>query len=159
MSETIEALTAMREVQIVSLREMARPDKAAACRRREMLQRLEVFDPEIEITLEVKGAFTCQCPVNGMTDTADVIFYYRPAKYILELASFRYYLANAFRLTALAHEDAVSLIWHDLRAALEIHSVAGFDLQMIFAPVEGVDMKVRKTQASTAVGHRNRHFV
>ena len=57
--------------------------------------------------------FTCVCPKTGLPDFAHIFIEYSPAKWCLELKSFKEYLM-AYRDRGVFHEHAVNRLLEDL---------------------------------------------
>lgn len=60
--------------------------------------------------------FTCICPKTGLPDFATITIEYEPAKFCLELKSFKMYI-NEYRNVGIFHEHVVNRILDDLVAA------------------------------------------
>lgn len=69
-------------------------------------------DKEYTINLETEE-FTCICPKTGLPDFATIRIEYCPAKWCIELKSFKEYLI-AYRDIGIFHEHAVNKILEDL---------------------------------------------
>lgn len=83
---------------------------------------LEVWDnpfpgQDYEITVNF-SEFTCLCPRSGYPDFAHIVVTYIPAKKIVELKSFKFYL-NAFRNVYISHEEATNRIYAELKKKLK----------------------------------------
>lgn len=72
-------------------------------------------DYEIKISFP---EFTCLCPRSGYPDFAVINVSYVPDAKIVELKSFKLYM-NSFRDSRVSHEEAVNLIYGDLKAKLK----------------------------------------
>ncbi|MDP2912132.1 MAG: preQ(1) synthase [Candidatus Omnitrophota bacterium] len=68
-------------------------------------------DKEYTITLE-NPEFTCVCPKTGLPDFANVTIQYKPAKFCVELKSFKMYLLF-YRDVGIFHEHIVNKIIED----------------------------------------------
>jgi len=60
--------------------------------------------------------FTCICPKTGLPDFATIKIQYRPAKWCIELKSFKEYLVS-FRNVGIFHEHVVNRILEDFTKA------------------------------------------
>lgn len=69
-------------------------------------------DREYQVDLEVPE-FTCICPKTGLPDFATVIVHYAPARYCLELKSFKEYIIS-YRNVGIFHEHFVNKILDDI---------------------------------------------
>ncbi|MFH1507938.1 MAG: preQ(1) synthase [Candidatus Omnitrophota bacterium] len=69
-------------------------------------------DKKYNINFEV-SEFTCICPKTGLPDFALISIEYSPAKYCIELKSFKIYLIF-YRNLGIFHEHAVNRILDDL---------------------------------------------
>jgi len=96
-------------------------------------------DKDYTISLEVPE-FTCICPKTGLPDFATIKIEYAPAKYCLELKSFKLYTIF-FRNLGIFHEHLVNRILEDLVAAVKPRrmKVAG-----IFNPRGGITTTVTR---------------
>lgn len=72
-------------------------------------------DREYTVDLET-AEFTCICPKTGLPDFAVIKILYAPAKYCVELKSFKMYLI-AFRQVGIFHEHLVNRIMDDFVSA------------------------------------------
>ena len=68
-------------------------------------------DKEYTITLE-NPEFTCVCPKTGLPDFANITIQYKPAKFCVELKSFKMYLLF-YRDVGIFHEHIVNKIIED----------------------------------------------
>lgn len=68
-------------------------------------------DKDYWIDLEIPE-FTCICPKTGLPDFALIKIKYRPAKYCIELKSFKYYI-NSYRNIGVFHEHVINRILDD----------------------------------------------
>ena len=57
--------------------------------------------------------FTCICPKTGLPDFANIVIEYSPAKFCIELKSFKEYM-TAYRDCGIFHEHVVNRILDDL---------------------------------------------
>ena len=83
--------------------------------------RIEVWenqysDKEYTISMDVPE-FTCICPKTGLPDFADIKIEYSPARYCIELKSFKMYTIF-FREVGIFHEHVVNKILEDFVAAV-----------------------------------------
>ena len=69
-------------------------------------------DKEYVIDLET-SEFTCICPKTGLPDFATIKIHYKPAKWCIELKSFKEYLVS-YRNVGIFHEHMVNRILEDL---------------------------------------------
>ena len=68
-------------------------------------------DKEYTITLE-NPEFTCVCPKTGLPDFANITIQYKPAKFCVELKSFKMYLLF-YRDVGIFHEHVTNKILED----------------------------------------------
>ncbi|MBU1912958.1 MAG: preQ(1) synthase [Candidatus Omnitrophica bacterium] len=68
-------------------------------------------DKEYIVTLE-NPEFTCVCPKTGLPDFANITIQYKPAKFCVELKSFKMYLLF-YRGVGIFHEHVVNKIMED----------------------------------------------
>jgi len=68
-------------------------------------------DKEYTITLE-NPEFTCVCPKTGLPDFANIIIQYKPAKFCVELKSFKMYMLF-YRDIGIFHEHAANRVLED----------------------------------------------
>ena len=68
-------------------------------------------DKEYTITLE-NPEFTCVCPKTGLPDFANITIQYKPAKFCVELKSFKMYLLF-YRDIGVFHEHVTNRILED----------------------------------------------
>ena len=77
---------------------------------------IEVWEnkyPEREYTVDLETAeFTCICPKTGLPDFATIYITYAPAKFCIELKSFKMYLI-AYRNVGIFHEHLVNKVLND----------------------------------------------
>ena len=66
---------------------------------------------EYIVTLE-NPEFTCVCPKTGLPDFANIIIQYKPAKFCVELKSFKMYMLF-YRDIGIFHEHAANKILED----------------------------------------------
>ena len=71
----------------------------------------EYSDKDYTIALE-NPEFTCVCPKTGLPDFANIIIQYKPAKFCVELKSFKMYLLF-YRDIGIFHEHVVNKIMED----------------------------------------------
>ena len=69
-------------------------------------------DKEYTVILE-NPEFTCVCPKTGLPDFANVTIQYKPAKFCVELKSFKMYMLF-YRDVGIFHEHVVNKIIEDL---------------------------------------------
>ena len=75
--------------------------------------------PDREYTVHLNtNEFTCICPKTGLPDFADITINYAPARYCIELKSFKMYLI-AFRSVGIFHEHLVNKILEDFVKACQ----------------------------------------
>jgi len=83
--------------------------------------RIEIWDnpsPDRDYDIDITfPEFTCLCPRSGYPDFASINIRYVPDRKIVELKSLKLYL-NAFRGTAISHEEATNRIFADLQKKL-----------------------------------------
>lgn len=72
-------------------------------------------DKEYTVKLDIPE-FTCICPKTGLPDFAVITIEYSPAKYCVELKSFKLYTVS-FRSTGIFHEHFVNRLMEDFTAA------------------------------------------
>lgn len=72
-------------------------------------------DREYSVELSIPE-FTCICPKTGLPDFAVIKIIYSPAKYCVELKSFKMYLAS-FRDVGIFHEHLANKVLDDFVAA------------------------------------------
>lgn len=80
-------------------------------------QRIETFpnpypDRDYEISLECPE-FTCLCPLTGQPDFATIKILYIPARFCVELKSFKLYLSS-YRQEGAFHEKVTNQILDDM---------------------------------------------
>ncbi len=68
-------------------------------------------EKEYTITLE-NPEFTCVCPKTGLPDFANITIQYKPAKFCVELKSFKMYLLF-YRDVGIFHEHVINKIMED----------------------------------------------
>ena len=68
-------------------------------------------DKEYTIILE-NPEFTCVCPKTGLPDFANITIQYKPAKFCIELKSFKMYLLF-YRNVGVFHEHVINKIMED----------------------------------------------
>jgi 7-cyano-7-deazaguanine reductase len=68
-------------------------------------------DKEYTISLE-NPEFTCVCPKTGLPDFANVTIQYKPAKFCIELKSFKLYMLF-YRNIGIFHEHVINKILED----------------------------------------------
>jgi 7-cyano-7-deazaguanine reductase len=68
-------------------------------------------DKEYMITLE-NPEFSCVCPKTGLPDFANIIIQYKPAKFCIELKSFKMYMLF-YRDIGIFHEHVTNRILED----------------------------------------------
>jgi NADPH-dependent 7-cyano-7-deazaguanine reductase QueF len=93
----------------------------------------------VERELRVRD-LTCRGPVNGLTDTFEVVVSYRPMRgRVLELGAFRR-LMDGYADATISHE---ALTVDVLTVIIEQIQPASLEVVTSWAPVEGVDCVVR----------------
>ncbi|HQP91297.1 MAG TPA: preQ(1) synthase [Candidatus Omnitrophota bacterium] len=77
---------------------------------------IEVWEnqyPDKKIIVHIQTSeFTCICPKTGLPDFADIDIEYTPAKYCIELKSFKEYLMS-FRAVGIFHEHFANKLMDD----------------------------------------------
>jgi 7-cyano-7-deazaguanine reductase len=77
------------------------------------IEKWEFMYPNSATDLRIEvPEFTCVCPKTGLPDFATLIIEYRPAKYCLELKSFKEYLL-VYRSLGIFHEHVVNKVLND----------------------------------------------
>lgn len=85
-------------------------------------------DKEYTITLE-NPEFSCVCPKTGLPDFANIVIQYKPAKFCIELKSFKLYLIF-YRDIGIFHEHVTNKILEDFVKACKprwVHINAEFN--------------------------------
>jgi NADPH-dependent 7-cyano-7-deazaguanine reductase QueF len=96
--------------------------------------------PNVEVAITYP-AFTCLCPINGLTDTAEVTVRYTTRTKTVELASFREGL-EGYAETSITHEDFTAALAGYMAALLGTF----VSVSAMWAPVEGI-VAVTRTDA------------
>jgi 7-cyano-7-deazaguanine reductase len=97
------------------------------------------LDPNgMPVSLSLSGQLVCQCPINGLQDSAVVEVSYIPTASVVDLASFAAYL-RGFAGRAVLHEAATIEIVDAVKAATEADDVT---VRTTWEPVEGVGCTV-----------------
>lgn len=104
-----------------------------------VIEDLEDEEHAVELTLTVRG-LTCICPVNGLTDTFDIVVRYQPMRgRVLEMGAFRA-LLEGYASARIAHE---SLTVDVITTIIEQIQPESLEVVTTWAPVEGVECVVR----------------
>lgn len=104
-----------------------------------VIEQLEDEEHAVELELAVRG-LTCICPINGRTDTFDVVVRYRPMRgRVLELGSFRRSM-DGYQIARITHE---ALTLDVLGMIVEQIMPESVEVMTTWAPVEGVECTVR----------------
>jgi 7-cyano-7-deazaguanine reductase len=89
--------------------------------------------------------FTCQCPLTGQPDFADISVAYVPDQKIVESKSFKLYLWS-YRNEGAFHEHVINKMLDDLVAALDPHWIK---VTGVFNPRGGIGIKVEAEHVKT----------